>query len=47
MTAVATPLHRGRRTAVYRVEVSDEDGRMVAHGTLRSLYVDVDGGAAG
>lgn len=43
VTAVATPLHRGRRTAVYRVEVSDESGRTVAHGTLRCLYVEVDG----
>ncbi|MBE6481057.1 MAG: PaaI family thioesterase [Actinomyces ruminicola] len=43
VTAVATPLHRGRRTAVYRVEVSDENGRVIAHGTLRCLYVEVDG----
>ncbi|MBW3068993.1 MULTISPECIES: PaaI family thioesterase [unclassified Actinomyces] len=43
VTAVATPLHRGRRTTVYRVEVSDEDGHVVAHGTLRCLYVEVDG----
>ncbi|WP_136193931.1 MULTISPECIES: PaaI family thioesterase [Actinomyces] len=43
VTAVATPLHRGRRTAVYRVEISDEDGRGVAHGTLRCLYVELDG----
>ncbi|MDO4900267.1 PaaI family thioesterase [Actinomyces sp.] len=42
VTAVATPLHRGRRTAVHRVEVSDEDGHVIAHGTLRSLYVAVD-----
>ena len=26
VTAVATPVHRGRRTAVYEVRISDEDG---------------------
>ena len=38
VTAVATPVHRGRRTAVYEVRVSDEDGRAIARGTLRSLF---------
>lgn len=40
VTAVATPVHRGRRTAVYEVSVVDEDGRQVARGTLRSLFTD-------
>ena len=40
VTAVATPVHRGRRTAVYEVSVLDEDGRRVARGTLRSLFTD-------
>lgn len=39
VTAVATPIHRGQRTAVYEVRVSDEDGHAVSRGTLRSLYV--------
>ncbi|MBO3725754.1 PaaI family thioesterase [Actinomyces bowdenii] len=38
VTAVATPVHRGRRTAVYEVSVSDEKGRHIARGTLRSLF---------
>lgn len=38
VTAVATPVHRGRRTAVYEVGVSDEKGRQIARGTLRSLF---------
>ncbi|MBF0696868.1 PaaI family thioesterase [Actinomyces bowdenii] len=38
VTAVATPIHRGRRTAVYEVSVSDEKGRHIARGTLRSLF---------
>jgi len=39
VTAVATPVHHGKRTAVYEVRISDEDGRAVARGTLRSLYI--------
>ena len=35
--ATATPLHRGRRTVVYQVTVTDEDERTIAVGTLRSL----------
>ena len=36
--ATATPLHRGRRTVVYQVTVTDDDERTIAVGTLRSLY---------
>jgi len=36
--ATAVPLHRGRRTVVYQVTVTDEDDRMIAIGTLRSLF---------
>jgi len=39
VTAGATPVHHGTRTAVYEVRISDEDGRAVARGTLRSLYI--------
>ena len=36
--ATAIPLHRGRRTVVYQVTVTDEDDRTIAVGTLRSLF---------
>ena len=36
--ATATPLHRGRRTVVYQVTVTDDDERTIAGGTLRSLF---------
>lgn len=38
VTAVAEPVHIGRRTAVYEASVYDEAGRVVARGTLRSLF---------
>ncbi len=38
VTAVATPVHVGRRTAVYEVAVCDEAGHLAARGTLRSLF---------
>ena len=38
VTAIASPVHQGRRTCVYEVRVSDDEGRAVARGTLRSLY---------
>ncbi|MCL3777510.1 MULTISPECIES: PaaI family thioesterase [unclassified Actinomyces] len=41
VTAVAVPVHQGRRTAVHEVTVSDDEGRTVARGTLRSLYTEV------
>ena len=40
--SVAAREHRGRRTAVYEVRISDEDGRPVARGVLRSLYTDTE-----
>ena len=36
--ATAIPLHRGRRTVVYQVTVTDDDERTIAVGTLRSLF---------
>ena len=36
--ATAVPLHRGRRTVVYQVTVTDDDERTIAVGTLRSLF---------
>lgn len=44
VTAVAAPVHLGRRTAVHEVTVSDDDGRLIARGTLRCLYTEVDSG---
>ena len=38
VTATASPLHRGRRTVLYQVAVTDEDERTIAVGTLRSLF---------
>ena len=35
LTAVATPLQRGRRLQLWEVAVSDADGRLVAHGTVK------------
>ena len=35
MTAVATPIHRGRLQQLWLVEISDDDGRLVARGEVR------------
>lgn len=39
----ATPLHRGRRTQVWSVEIHDDDGRLVSSGRVRMACL--DGGA--
>lgn len=39
----ATPLHRGRRTQVWSVELRDDEGRVVSTGRVRMLCL--DGGA--
>lgn len=39
VTATAVPRHLGRRSALYAVDVVDEQGRLSATGTLRSLFV--------
>jgi 1,4-dihydroxy-2-naphthoyl-CoA hydrolase len=36
----ATPLARGRSTQLWRVAVSDERGRLVAHGEVRLMHLD-------
>jgi uncharacterized protein (TIGR00369 family) len=40
LSCAATPLHRGRSQQVWVVELTDEDGRMVARGQVRlqNLY---------
>ena len=35
LTAVATPVHRGRSQQVWRVDITDESGRLVAQGQVR------------
>ncbi|RIV37718.1 PaaI family thioesterase [Micromonospora radicis] len=42
LTAVGTPLHRGRSQQLWQVEINDSDGRLVARGQVRlqNLYAD-------
>jgi 1,4-dihydroxy-2-naphthoyl-CoA hydrolase len=35
LTTVATPLQRGRTLQTWQVEVTDDDGRLVAHGKVK------------
>lgn len=35
LTAVASPVHRGRSQQVWRVDITDEDDRLVAQGQVR------------
>ncbi|WNG90739.1 PaaI family thioesterase [Mycobacterium sp. ITM-2016-00318] len=35
VTAVSTPIHRGRRQQLWLIEVTDNEGRMVARGQVR------------
>ncbi len=47
LRARAVPLARGRRTQVWEVTVSDQDGRRVASGRVRVLCIDKDASIAG
>ncbi|MDM4718595.1 PaaI family thioesterase [Micromonospora sp. WMMA1363] len=40
LTAVGTPMHRGRSQQLWQVEITDIDGHLVAHGQVRlqNLY---------
>jgi 1,4-dihydroxy-2-naphthoyl-CoA hydrolase len=40
MTAIATPIHRGRSQQLWLVEVSDEQDRLVARGQVRLQNLD-------
>jgi 1,4-dihydroxy-2-naphthoyl-CoA hydrolase len=42
ITATATALHRGRRTATYDIRIDDADGRLVATARITNLLVDPD-----
>ena len=35
VTAVSTPIHRGRRQQLWLIEVTDDEGRLVARGQVR------------
>lgn len=35
ITAASTPIHRGRRQQLWLVEITDEDGRLLARGQVR------------
>jgi 1,4-dihydroxy-2-naphthoyl-CoA hydrolase len=35
VTAVSTPIHRGRRQQLWLIEITDTNGRMVARGQVR------------
>lgn len=43
VTGVATALHLGRRTAIYQVEITDEEGRRTAIGRLTCQLVAREG----
>jgi 1,4-dihydroxy-2-naphthoyl-CoA hydrolase len=45
LTATATPIHRGRLQQLWLVEVTDEQGRVVARGQVR--LQNVEGGLRG
>ena len=37
---LAEPIHRGRRTQLWEVRISDDQGRLAASGRLRSMYLE-------
>ena len=47
LTAVATPLTRGRRTHVWECRITDDHGRLAAAGRLRLLILAADEQTAG
>ena len=47
LRAEATPLSRGRTTQLWQVEVTDERGRLVAHGRVRLLNLERSLGPGG
>lgn len=44
---IATPLTRGKRTHVWRVDVRDDDDRLVATGRVRMICLEQDAAVAG
>ena len=47
LTATATPLTRGRRTQVWQVVVTGDDGKVAASGRVRMLVLESQAGVAG
>lgn len=47
LTAVATPLQRGRRLQLWQVAVTDDQGRLVAHGKVKLANLPPDGASSG
>lgn len=43
LTARAEVLHLGRRTASLAIRITDQDGRLVAHGTTALMFLDGPG----
>ena len=41
VTVEAVPLHQGRSQQLWKVDITDEDGRLVAHGELRLQNLDM------
>ena len=42
VTAVSTPIHRGRRQQLWMVEIAGADGRLVARGQVRLQNLPAD-----
>jgi uncharacterized protein (TIGR00369 family) len=40
VTAVSTPIHRGRTSQLWEIDVTDEGGRLIAKGQLRLANLD-------
>ncbi|MEM9695584.1 MAG: PaaI family thioesterase, partial [Myxococcota bacterium] len=47
LIGVATPLTRGRKTQVWRVEIRNEEGKLVAEGKVRVLCLEAGSEVAG
>lgn len=47
LTAVAKPLHRGRQTQVWEVEVRSDEGKLAATGRVRMLCLEPGAAVAG
>ncbi len=47
LVATATPIHRGRRSQVWEVEVRDDAGKLAATGRLRTLSLEAGAAVAG
>ena len=47
LVAVATPVHRGRRSQVWQVEIRDQQGKLAATGRVRTLSLEQGAEIAG